>query len=222
MIWSHDNDILQDALEFYAELNNRLSAGDWVELTSILEAEEAPDGIDAGLWSGIRSAHQGFQAGTDILAILPSVAEATGFYDLTVNPDLTIHIPERLTEDELQAGMAKVLVPPPVAKSDEILAESGGMFYSRETPEHEVYVKQGAHFNAGDPLFIIEVMKMFNKVYAPFSGTVEKVLVDADGTIIRKGQAIFKITPDEKPVEESAEDIAARRQDITNQFFQLL
>ena len=74
--------------------------------------------------------------------------------------------------------MAKVLVPPPVAKSDEILAESGGMFYSRETPEHDVYVKEGDHFNAGDPLFIIEVMKMFNKVYAPFAGTVEKVLVE--------------------------------------------
>ena len=38
--------------------------------------------------------------------------------------------------------MAKVLVPPPVAKSDEILAESGGMFYSRETPEHDVYVER--------------------------------------------------------------------------------
>jgi biotin carboxyl carrier protein len=93
--------------------------------------------------------------------------------------------------------MARVLVPPPTAKSDEILAESGGMFYARETPEHEVYVKAGDHFNAGDPLFIIEVMKMFNKVYAPFSGTVNAVLVDTDGTIIKKGQPLFKITPDE-------------------------
>ena len=33
------------------------------------------------------------------MAILPSIAEATGFYDLTVNPDLTMHIPERLTEE---------------------------------------------------------------------------------------------------------------------------
>ncbi len=222
MIWSHDNDILQEALGFYQELNNRLSVGDWVELTSVLAADEAPDGIDAALWGRVRSAHQGFQAGADILAILPSVAEATGFYDLTVNPDLTIHIPERLTDSELQSAMSKVLVPPPMAKSDEILAESGGMFYSRETPEHDVYVKEGDHFDAGDPLFIIEVMKMFNKVYAPFSGTIDKVLVDADGTIIRKGQAIFKITPDEKPVEESAAEIAARRQQVTDQFLQLL
>ena len=55
-----------------------------------------------------------------------------------------------------------------------------------------------------------------------FSGTIDKVLVDTDGTIIKKGQAIFKITPDEILVEESPEDIAARRKQATNQFLQQL
>ncbi len=222
MIWDHDNDILQRALAFYNELNNRVSAQDWVELCSMLDADEAPEGLEAALWDEVRSAHLGFQAGADIVAILPSVAEATGFYKLTVNSDLTIHIPEYLMNEELQEAMAKVLVPPPVAKSDEILSESGGMFYSRETPEHEVYVSEGGHFNAGDPLFIVEVMKMFNKVYAPFSGTIDKVLVDTDGTIISKGQVIFKITPDEIVIEESPKDIAARRVKVTGQFLQQL
>ena len=222
MIWDHDNDILQQALAFYDELNNRISAGDWVELCSVLDSAEPPQDIDPTLWEAIRSAHLGFQAGADIIAILPSIAEATGYYDLTVNPDLTIHIPERLTDGVLQEAMAKILVPPPVANSDEILTESGGMFYSRETPEHDVYVKEGDHFDAGDPLFIVEVMKMFNKVYAPFSGTIDKVLVDTDGTIVSKGQAIFKISPDEIVVQESAEEIAARRLKVTNEFLQQL
>ena len=101
-----------------------------------------------------------------------------------------------------------------------LAAASGGMFYSRETPEHDVYVKEGDHFNAGDPLFIIEVMKMFNKYYAPFAGTVEKVLVESDGMIISKGQPIFKITPDERPVIESPEEVAARRREFTGLFLQ--
>ncbi len=222
MIWDHDNDILQQAISFYDELNNRVDSGDWIELQSLLESTDAPEGIDGDLWQQVRNAHRGFQAGCDILAVLPSIAEATGFYELTVNPDLTIHIPERLTDGDLQDRMAKVLVPPPVAKSDEILAESGGMFYPRETPESEVYVKQGDHFEAGDPLFIIEVMKMFNKVYAPFSGTIDEVLVEDDGVIIKKGQPIFKITPDEKIVEESPEEIAVRRREVTGQFLQQL
>ena len=85
-----------------------------------------------------------------------------------------------------------------------------------------MYVQEGDHFDAGDPLFIVEVMKMFNKVYAPFSGSVDKVLVDADGTIISKGQAIFKITPDEVVIEESPEIVTARRRDFTDQFLQQL
>jgi acetyl/propionyl-CoA carboxylase alpha subunit len=222
MIWDHDNDILQQALGFYDELNNRLDCGDWIELQSVLDSDEAPEGIDGDLWDQVRSAHLGFQAGCDVLAVLPSIAEDTGFYELTVNPDLTIHIPERLTDSELQDRMAKVLVPPPVAKSDEILADSGGMFYARETPEHDVYVKEGDHFDAGDPLFIIEVMKMFNKVYAPFSGTVDQVLVQEDGVIIKKGQPIFKITPDDKIVSESPEEVAARRWDVTRKFLEKL
>jgi biotin carboxyl carrier protein len=222
MIWDHDNDILEQAVGFYDELNNRADCGDWIELQTFLDSEDAPEGFDSEVWGKVRSAHLGFQAGTEILGVLPCIAEATGFYQLSVNPDLTIHIPDRLTDEELQERMAKVLVPPPVASSNEILAESGGMFYPRETPEHEVFVKQGDHFDAGDPLFIIEVMKMFNKVYAPFAGTIDEVLVQDDGLIIKKGQPIFKITPDEQIVEESPEEIAQRRRGVTQQFLQQL
>jgi acetyl/propionyl-CoA carboxylase alpha subunit len=218
MIWEHDNEILQQALDFYNELNNRLGVEDWIELNTLLADTEAPANISAEQWLAVRGAHAGFQAGVDILAVLPSIAEATGYFNLKVNPDLSIHIPERLTDEALQEKMAKVLVPPPVAKSDEILAESGGMFYGRETPEHDVYVSAGDHFEAGDPLYIVEVMKMFNKVYAPFAGTIDEVLVDTDGVIISKGQPLFKITPDEKIVIESPEEVAARRREKTGAF----
>lgn len=222
MIWGHDNEILQQAQDFYSELNNRLSAENWIELQSMLDSETPPEQIDAELWQQIRGAHVGYQAGVDLLGVLPSIAEHTGFYELSVNDDLTIHIPERLMDETLQETMAKVLVPPPVAKSDEILAESGGMFYGRETPDAELYVQQGDHFEAGDPLFIVEVMKMFNKVYAPFAGTIEEVLVDTDGVIISKGQPIFKITPDEKIVIESPVEVAARRRAATKLFLEQL
>ncbi|MFT6957934.1 MAG: acetyl/propionyl-CoA carboxylase alpha subunit [Halieaceae bacterium] len=220
MIWQHDEEILQDAVAFYDQLNNLVSAQDWEELQSQLAGSEAPAGIEDVQWQQIRAAHKGYQTGTEILAILPSIAEVTGYFALSVNLDLSIDIPERLTDPELQTAMAKVLVPPPVAKSNEILAASGGMFYGRETPEHELYVKAGDHFETGDPLYIVEVMKMFNKVYAPFSGTIDEVLVDTDGVIIRKGQPVFNITPDEKPVEESPTEVAERRQRLTDNFLQ--
>jgi acetyl/propionyl-CoA carboxylase alpha subunit len=220
MIWDHDNELLHEAIDFYDEVYMRLGVEDWIELQSKLAIQDPPSGLDSALWQQIRASHKGFQAGTDILAVVPYIAQATGFYALTVNTDLSIHIPESLSEGDLQEAMVKVLAPPPIAKSDEIIAVSGGMFYGRETPEHELYVREGDHFEAGDTLYIVEVMKMFNKVRAPFAGTIDKVLVDTDGLIISKGQPLFKITPDELMVVESPEDVAQRRRATTREFLQ--
>jgi biotin carboxyl carrier protein len=145
------------------------------------------------------------------------MAAQTGFYELEVNSDLSIHIPDRLLDDEHQDAMAKALAPPPVAKSDEIVATSGGMFYGREAPGEALYVEAGSTFKTGDPLFIVEVMKMFNKVNAPFDGRIDEVLVEGDGVIIKKGQPIFKATPDEKPEDVSEEELAARRAKSTQE-----
>jgi len=63
---------------------------------------------------------------------------------------------------------------------------------------------------------VIEVMKMFNKVGAPFSGTVDEILVEnADGTVVHKGQPLFKVTPDERVVVEDPAVRKARRQERT-------
>ena len=221
VIWDHDQEVLERALAFYDALEARFPGESWAQLQRRLagDAAPAPD-TDAQRWAAVQAAHRGFQSGSAILALLPAIAESSAFFDLSVNEDLTIHIPERLTNPELQAAMAKVLVPPPVAKSDEILAASGGMFYGRESPEAELFVQPGDHFEAGDPLYIVEVMKMFNKVYAPFSGTVDEVLVEGDGVIISKGQPLFKVTPDEKIVVESPEAVAQRRRAVTARFME--
>ena len=224
MIWSHDQDVLTQATAFYAQLEALVGAESWGDLQALLASEQVPAqvALSQEAWEAAQAANRGFQSGAAVLGLLPAIAERTAFFDLRVNDDLTIHIPDRLTDSELQASMAKVLVPPPVAKSDEILAESGGMFYGRETPEHDLYVQGGDHFEAGDPLYIVEVMKMFNKVYAPFAGTVDAVLVQDDGVIIKKGQPLFKVTPDEKIVVETPEEIQARRRAATAAFLEFI
>ena len=77
-------------------------------------------------------------------------------------------------------------------------------------------VNEGDHFEEGQPLFIIEVMKMFNKVLAPFAGTLKRSLMaDADGSVVKAGQVVFEIEPDEVIVQESEADIRARRERVT-------
>ncbi len=218
VIWDHDNVVLQDAVHFYATLDEKLGNLSWETLETILAGKEAPKGIAKKDWAAVQAAHAGYQAGNDILGLLPYIADKAGFYSLKVNADLSINIPENLNDKELQDRMAKVMVPPPAAKSDEILAASGGMFYPREAPGLDKFLEVGTHFNKGDVLYIVEVMKMFNKVYATFSGTVTSVLVDTDGAIIKKGQPLFKITPDEIVKVELPEQMVARQKKYTDEF----
>ena len=220
MIWDHDHAILSDAEDFYSELAKRFDIDDWTTISELLTGS-APNAVDASDWSSIQAAHRGFQAGAEILELLPAMARFTGFYDLSINADMTIHLPERLLDEEHQKAMAKTLAPPPLAKSDEIVAESGGMFYGREVPEAPLYVEAGQHFEAGEPLYIVEVMKMFNKVVAPFAGTVDEVLVEGDGVIIAKGQPLFKVTPDEKVEVLSDTDMASLRREHTTELVKL-
>ena len=96
----------------------------------------------------------------------------------------------------------------------------GGTFYAREAPQLPPLVGEGDHFEVGQPLFVIEVMKMFNKVLAPFAGTVvESRMRDQDGTVVKKGQVIFRIEPDERAIVEAPEAITARRREVTVSLF---
>ncbi|MDA8853012.1 biotin carboxylase, partial [bacterium] len=90
--------------------------------------------------------------------------------------------------------------------------------YAREAPGMDAYVSAGDHFEAGDVLYIVEVMKMFNKVTAPFSGTIVKSLIESDGMIISKGQTLFNVKPDEEFVIDDPAKLAALRRNNADLF----
>ena len=218
LIWDHDAQLLETGLGFYDRLQTKLDTHDFVELSAYL-GRDAPGGIAPDLWKRIVGAHAGHQMGLSLLGLLAMIGEQTDYEALRVNSDLTVHIPPRLLDAALQARLKKILVPPPPMRSDEIVAVSGGMFYGQEAPDRPKFVTEGSHFEAGDPLYIIEVMKMFNKVPAPFAGTVEKILMDGgDGTIVKKGQPLFKVRPDEHVEPEDPEVLAARRKTRTDEY----
>jgi acetyl/propionyl-CoA carboxylase alpha subunit len=217
-IWEQDQAVLRDGAAFYQAVEERVGKLSWPELDELLKAKKPAKGFDAAQWQRVREAHLGFQLGMELYGLLPLVAHKVGFFDLRVNEDLTISIPERLFDRDHQAKMKKVLVPPPVNKADEIVAVSGGMYYAQEAPGMPSFIEEGQHFEIGDPLYIVEVMKMFNKVYAPFAGTIDKILVDTNGTIVSKGQPLFKVTPDEKFVEHDPAELKARVESNTEQY----
>jgi biotin carboxyl carrier protein len=221
-IWDHDRALLDRALAFYQRLAVRVPKGlAWPDLDATLGQEEPAFGLDDVTWARVRAAHTGHQLGLEILGLLPLIGAKVGFYDLDVADDLTIEIPERLHDPKHQDAMRKVLVPPPATKSDEIVAAMGGTFYTQEAPHLPPFVTAGGHFDKGDPLYIIEVMKMFNKVPATFAGTVTAVLVES-GVVVRKGQPLFKIRPDEIVVEEDPGERERRVRGNTERYLERL
>jgi acetyl/propionyl-CoA carboxylase alpha subunit len=218
MIWEHDHEHLEAARAFYGEIVERSGNAAWPELEKLFEGSgnEAVAGGDAGLWKACVASHRGFQLGLELLLIIPRIAVEAGFADITVSEALEPIFPDQFLDPKVASELTRALAPPPKASSDEIVAPSGGTFYSREAPHLPQLIEVGDHFEAGQPLFIIEVMKMFNKVYAPFAGTVVGNLMSGhDGEIVRAGQPVFKIQPDEVLVHESDASIRERRQAVT-------
>jgi acetyl/propionyl-CoA carboxylase alpha subunit len=210
VIWEHDDQLLQTGLRFYTTLAERLKLGlhEYDKLQALLAKDKPQGGFSAEEWARVQSAHVGFEAGLELLGMLFVIADTIGFWEFKVEDDLEITIPAHLHDVDLQNRMKKVLVPPPVTKADEVVAICGGMYYGQEAPGMPSFVSEGMHFEKGQPLYIIEVMKMFNTVRATFSGTIDKIIIQSgDGSIVQKGQPLFKITPDEKFVEIDPEEI---------------
>ncbi|MEI6223464.1 MAG: biotin carboxylase N-terminal domain-containing protein [Deltaproteobacteria bacterium] len=225
VIWQHDHELLQKSIRFYQELRRvfGLEKQEFWKLNEILESEAPQGGYDADTWARIRSAHQGYELGNELLGLLFMLAEQVKFFDFRVEENLDVTIPTYLADPDLQARMKKFLAPPPSTKADEIVAMCGGMYYGQEAPGKPPFVHEGMHFEKGQALYIIEVMKMFNTVRAPFSGTVDKiVLTGPDGTIVQKGQTLFKISPDEKFVAVDPKEVERERKGRTSEYLKAI
>jgi biotin carboxyl carrier protein len=218
MIWDHDEVLLEEALEFYESAGEALSVRDWPQLAARLEGklDAALVGKDAELWEACRASHRGFQIGAPLLMMIPRLGLQAGFLDIHIDDSLEPIFPEQFMDEDRASELRRALAPPPKASANQIVTPTGGSFYSREAPHLPQLVSEGEHFDEGQPLFIIEVMKMFNKILAPFAGTLKKNLMkDADGSVVKAGQVMFEIEPDEVIIEESDVDIRARRKRIT-------
>jgi acetyl/propionyl-CoA carboxylase alpha subunit len=218
MIWDHDAVLLGDALDFYESAADAFGIRDWSQLSARLEGKQdaALVGGDSSLWGACQASHRGFQIGTELLLIIPRIGMQSEFLDIQIDDGLQPVFPEIFMDEDRATALRRNLAPPPKASANEIVTPSGGSFYAREAPHLPLLISEGEHFEEGQPLFIIEVMKMFNKILAPFAGTLTKSLMtDADGSVVQAGQVMFEIEPDEILVEESEAEIRARRERVT-------
>ena len=67
-----------------------------------------------------------------------------------------------------------------------------GTFYLASKPGDKPFVEVGSQLNIGDPLCIIEAMKIFNTIESEFDGEIKEIFIQ-DGAPIEYGQPLFSI-----------------------------
>ncbi len=94
------------------------------------------------------------------------------------------------------APQAEVPKPAPAADSHLVTIKSPmiGTFYRSANPESPSFVEVGSSVSKGDPVCIIEAMKLFNEIESEISGKIVKVLVD-DAHPVEYDQPLFLVDP---------------------------
>lgn len=67
-----------------------------------------------------------------------------------------------------------------------------GSFYRSASPDAKPFVEVGQSIKAGDPLCIVEAMKMMNQIQADKAGTIKSILVE-NGQTVEFDQPLFII-----------------------------
>lgn len=78
----------------------------------------------------------------------------------------------------------------------EIKSPMVGTFYRAPAPEAPNYVDVGSRVSRGQPLCILEAMKLMNELESDAAGTVREICVE-NGEPVEYGQVLFRIEPAE-------------------------
>ena len=70
-----------------------------------------------------------------------------------------------------------------------------GTYYESPSPDSDPFITVGDRVEKGQPLCIVEAMKIMNEIEAEFSGTLKKKLIE-DGTPVEFDQPLFIIEKD--------------------------
>jgi len=119
------------------------------------------------------------------------------------NEGFSIELEKATIATAVAAPVAAVAAPAPVAAAaapaavateelsgDKILSPMVGTYYASPSPDSPVFVKEGDVVKKGQPLAILEAMKIMNELEAEFDCKILKILVD-DGKPVEYDMPLF-------------------------------
>lgn len=101
-------------------------------------------------------------------------------------------VPSAAVSAPVLAAQAPVAIPAVTAEpaGDKILSPMVGTFYASPSPDSAAFVKVGDTVAKGQPLAILEAMKIMNEIDAEFNCKIIKILVE-DGQPVEYDMPLF-------------------------------
>ncbi|WP_343605466.1 acetyl-CoA carboxylase biotin carboxyl carrier protein [Roseateles sp.] len=91
------------------------------------------------------------------------------------------------------AAAAPAAAPAPAAETGHIVkSPMVGTFYRASSPNAKPFAEVGQQVKEGDPICIIEAMKIMNEIEADKTGTITKILIE-NGQPVEFGQSLIVI-----------------------------
>ncbi|MBO1113176.1 acetyl-CoA carboxylase biotin carboxyl carrier protein [Bordetella petrii] len=116
-------------------------------------------------------------------------------FSQTLQP-VAYHVPEAPVAAAAPAPAAAAAAPAPeaapVPQGHVVKAPMVGTFYRAPNPGAAPFIDVGQSVKEGDPLCIIEAMKLLNEIEADKSGVIKEILVE-NGEPVEYGQPLFVI-----------------------------
>ena len=95
--------------------------------------------------------------------------------------------------DEQEQSKPKASPASPLPESHSIIrSPMVGTFYRRPSPDSDPFVQPGSKVTKGEPLCLIEVMKLYTTIESTMSGSIVSIFAE-DGQLVEFDQQLFLI-----------------------------
>lgn len=146
-----------------------------IDETEISELNLESDGVKIAI-----------RKGTHVVPTVPVIAAARQDVKMSaatspdVHSDVSIEAPVKLSETVVRQNTVTITAP------------MVGTFYHAQSPEAAPFVEVGQRISVGQPVCIIEAMKLMNEIESEVDGKLIQILVE-NGQPVEYGQPLFII-----------------------------
>ena len=120
------------------------------------------------------------------------VKEAPGVEE--VLPEATVTPKQTTDRSDILEISETATEAPDATPGVEVLSPMPGTFYRAPSPDDPPFVKEGDSVKKGDPLCIIEAMKIMNEIEAEDNGVIKKIFIESEQSV-EFNQPLFIIEP---------------------------